>query len=150
MIDFSGFREVLSFAIPEDAGSRTLIGADIARLVADEPEVLLFIFNWWGDDYSDYFDWNLFRRFRQALGDSAEVYDKPSHVLGPEDQVDLVSMVRLFLYSNWDFYLVSALGRMVFKIVSHDNLAFLYANDDRELDQKRLKLLPYGEVNRRV
>lgn len=137
-IDLLGFREVICFAIPKSVGTRTLIATDMARVFSDEPEVLLFITDWEMPS-PEYFDWNLFRRFRQALGDSAELDDKPSHVLGLEDQVDLVSLIRLVLYSFWDCYLVSADGRMVLRI-SHDDLAWLYVKDDKEFDEKRLEL----------
>ncbi len=136
-MNLSGFRKVFSFGIREEAATRTVIATPIACLFSDDPEVLAYT-EVAGAGSLEYYDYNLFLRFRQALGDGAELLDKPGHLFGPDDHADLLSLVRYVLYAGWDCHIVSSSGRVVFRI-SHDDLAWLYADGNEELDEEWLE-----------
>jgi hypothetical protein len=87
-------------------------------------------------------DLNLFDRFRQGLGETARVWEKPGHLFNPDDFADLLSLLRLVLYFSWGGYLISASGNLLLEI-SHDDVGWLYAVDPNEVDVEALARLDH-------
>jgi hypothetical protein len=136
-VDYSELGEVRSFTIPPYVVARTALAEAFGDFCSKDSEVLLHINDWgvWNNE-----DWNLFKRFRQALGETAELIEKPGHLFSPGDHADLVSLVCLVLYFNWGASVVSFSGKLAVEI-SHDEIGWLYAAKDREVDKDWLERL---------
>jgi hypothetical protein len=136
-LESSKFVEVRSFAVPPYVGTRTALAEALAGFFVKDPEVLLH-FNDWGVWHDE--DWNLFARFRQALGETAKLIDKPGHLFSADDRADLVSLACLVLYFNWGASIVASSGDLAVEI-SHDEIGWLYAADEGMVDDEQLAWL---------
>jgi hypothetical protein len=132
-VDHSRLLEVRSFSIPTPVAKRLVYGEAFANFFAQEEEVLLYVDDWAGS----YQDMNLFDRFRQGLGETAKVGEKPGHLFYPDDQADLLSLLRLVMSFDWAEYLISSSGNLLLEI-GHDDAGWLYAADPGKVDKKRL------------
>ena len=136
-LERSKFVEVRSFTVPPYVGTRTALAEALAGFFVKESEVLLHVNDWgvWHEE-----DWNLFARFRQALGETAKLSDKPGHLLSADDHADLVSLLCLVLYFNWGASIVASSGELAVEI-SHDEIGWLYAADECMVDNRQLEWL---------
>ena len=133
-VDHSRLLAVRSFSIPTPVAKRLVYGEALANFFAEEEEVLLYVDDWAGS----YQDMNLFDRFRQGLGETAKVGEKPGHLFYPDDQADLLSLLRVVMSFDWAEYLISSSGDLLLEI-NHDNVGWLYAADPRKVDKERLE-----------
>lgn len=134
-VDTSRLVEVRSFWIPDSALAMMVLGKALADLVADEQEVLLYVDDWGASESGQ--DFNLFNRFRQGLGETATVIEKPAQLFYSGEFVDLISMFRLTLCLDWGTYLIPSPGDLVIEILQ-DDWARLYAAAPAEFDAERL------------
>jgi hypothetical protein len=131
-VDHSGLIDVRWFSIPN---SRAIIplAETFAAFFADEEEVLLYIDDW----HNSLADYNLFERFRQGLGETSKVWEKPGHLFYPGDEADLLSLLRIALYFMWGVYVISSSGRVVVEVFDGD-IAAVYGADPGKLDKELL------------
>jgi hypothetical protein len=144
-LDHSRLVEARWFTIPDSASTKTMLGDVLAGFFAEEEEVLLYI-DGWGDPPEYYQDQNLFDRFRQALGETAKVWEKPGHILNPGDHTDMLSLLRLALYFGWGMHLVASSGNLLLKVFDYD-VGSLYAADPAEVEKERLEWLDHLVVS---
>ncbi len=137
-VDTSRLVQVRAFWTTESDLATMVLGGVIADFVANEQEVLLYVDDWAGSDSGQ--DLILFERFRQGLGETATVMEKPGHLFYPGEFVNLVSVYRLTLSLDWGTYLISSSGDLVIEIL-HDDWATLYAATPSDLDPERLATL---------
>lgn len=138
-VDYSKLVNVRWFTIPGRATRQTVLGDVLAGFFADDKEVLLCI-DGWADSPDFLQDPNLFDRFRQALGETAKVQEKPGQLFYPDDHADMLSLLRLVLHFGWGIHLVSSSGNLLFRVFDFD-VGALYAADPAKLDDERLEWL---------
>jgi hypothetical protein len=131
--DIVGMQRRGSWPIVSD--SRRLVS--IARVVggaAIDSGSGVFVINEYGIWPSSE-DYNLFRRFRQSLGESRALHDAPAHFFDSKDNDDLVSLITMTLLFSWGAVLACGDGVQYVVAISHDEFIDLWAQATMNVDE---------------
>ena len=139
---FSEFLSPIRFLVPVDSGKKTALSRVVASFfdTHSQNEALLWVneFGIWPSCE----DLNLFRGFRQSLGEVRPLDEKPGHVFLNKDLDSLTSLIAMILYFCWGAVIVSMAGKFILKI-SHDEIIYLYVKDKQDLSNMRERLNPF-------
>jgi hypothetical protein len=144
-VDVSGMAEVRSFEVPSSTGARAVLGRALVDFVVGEQEVLLYVYDWGAPEAEQ--DFNLFERFRQGLGETARVWEKPGHLFAANEHDDLLSLARLLLLMGWGLRLIPDSGNLVIEVSDYDWGRLLAADANRVSAEALLRLDWFLEVH---
>jgi hypothetical protein len=128
--DYNDFQNCI---IPNDSGKKTALSRIITDLFSQECESLLWI-NEYGI-WPSCEDQNLFHGFRESLGASDKLQDKPGHIFFKEDLFNISSLLSLILYFYWGAIIISSNKRSIVKI-SHDEVLEIFVKDQDDKNRK--------------
>src|SRR5688572_3296824 len=73
----------VDFTLPADSGQKVAFGRFLFSLIDPAPELLFWLGDWSVWESSQHMP--LFTRFRQALGESRQLFEAPGHLLTPDE-----------------------------------------------------------------
>lgn len=129
---------------PQLATARAELGDDGARLVAPvqieswlawlrvdrDPDLLIWTYEW--GIWSSSEDWNLYARFRQALGDTRSIEETPACLTKAHDFSDACSLFGMALRFGWGVRAVCRDWQRSIDI-NHDTQVIVTARDPEQL-----------------
>jgi len=123
---FSGFFQVIHFAIPVDSGRKTALSRVLLSFFDTDEEALLWIdeFGIWPSSEDRY----LFEGFRRFLGERSPLHEKPGHIFSKDDLDAMRSIVAMTLYFVWGGIMCSPAKDLIIRM-SHDEFISVLAMD---------------------
>jgi hypothetical protein len=133
------------FPLPADSGKKVALAKSVFHALEASSECLLWIANWsvWPSSAHR----PLFTRVRQALGENADLAERPGHLAGIGDLDDAVTFLVICMTFFWDCYVLPSGGRKAF-FTSHDEWFALLGMDDETVQKLRGDLC-YTELSER-
>lgn len=118
--------------IEKDSGAKTGFARVLASHFSEFDESMLWIDEWGIWPTSENHD--LFNGYRQSLGETRPVRDRPAHICTPTDEAAVFSLLSMVLYFVWGAVLAASSGEVVVRI-SHDEWVDVYAKDVTEHEE---------------
>lgn len=125
------------FPLPGDSGQKVALAKSVFQALEASPEYLLWIAGW--DVWGSCAHMPLFKRVRQALGENADLAERPGHLVGIGDLDDAVTLLVICMTFFWDCYVFSSRGQNIF-FTSHDEWFALLGPDHEAIQKLRASL----------
>ena len=121
------------FHIPDGTSPvHTIFRHAVSWLIVDRASVLV-----WTDEYGIWHsseDWNLYYKWRRAMGDSGVIEDAEGHLFLAHEAPDAVSLLLMASLFGWGFCAVSGESRRAVRI-NHDGVGIVVAEHASALAQ---------------
>jgi hypothetical protein len=139
---FSRFVRVIRFSIPADSGRKTALSRQIVSLFSADEEALLWIneFGIWPSSE----DRNLFKHFRESLGEASSLQNKPAHIFRRSELDDVASLLGMVLFFFWGAVMYSPARGLLVEI-SHDEYVVIHARNLDDTSDVVEALEPFSE-----
>lgn len=123
------------FTLPRDSCRRTALAKLLDTLTTGERTIEITGWKVWPS--CEHFD--LFDRYRFALGESRPLWEAPFHVFSELDRESFISILCMVLYFSWDAEILCPTA-CVYACVDHDDSLLLRCADPGVADQVRAML----------
>jgi hypothetical protein len=127
---------LLSKQIPIDSGKKNYLAKEIAAIF-NENETLLYVneYGIWHSCENMY----LFDGYRKSIGIDKKIYEKPSHIIKSNENIELYCLLGMILYFCMGCVIMKTENTDEIIVISHNEYIDVYAKNDKKIVMDSIK-----------
>ena len=124
---FNNYELKLSEQLPIDSGVKNYLAKEIASIF-NKNEVLLYIneFGIWPSSENMY----LFDGYRKSIEIESKIYEKPSHIIGENENIEFYCILGMILYFYMGYMIIPIKNQDEIIRISHDEFIEVYTKNE--------------------
>jgi hypothetical protein len=130
------YKSVLFEEIPVDLGKKNYLAKKIAEIFKKD-ETLLYIneYGIWPSCENMY----LFDGYRKSIGIDEKIYEKPSHIIKSNENIELYCLLNMILYFFMGCVIMKTENTDEIIFISHDEYIKVYTKNDTKIITNSMK-----------